>query len=281
MLTAPARHGNNRAVRGVIDFRAAACERGGQRHAGKILLDRDDGLTYPVRALGGPFLRPRAAGHAKAKSGDQTGGDDEAYSYYDRSRRVCAGACYCNGHPYQSRGGGCQDRLEQSVERAIYRHPTGGCLISLDGFDENNRPTNQTRTYSNLFNAEAVFTFDGYGRGTADFPTVTNIIVPGPNAPPVAQPGVSLSTGSGNFTYSVGPKNTVTVTLTDPVFKTLPALQSSTVIDRVVLEGHFGPNGVTLVKSDGAIEILTPSAGSPFPRICERSVILLSDHSRF
>ena len=158
---------------------------------------------------------------------------------------------------------------------------TGGCLISLDGFDENNRPTDQTRTYSNLFNAEAVFTFDGYGRGTADFPTVTNIIVPGPNAPPVAQPGVSLSTGGGNFTYSVGPKNTVTVTLTDPVFKTLPALQSSTVIDRVVLEGHFGPNGVTLVKLDGAIEILTPSAGSPFPRICERTVILLSDQSRF
>jgi hypothetical protein len=158
---------------------------------------------------------------------------------------------------------------------------TGGCLISLDGFDQNNRPTDQTRTYSNLFNADAVFTFDGYGRGTADIPTVTSIIVPGPNAPPVAQPGVGLSTGGGNFTYSVGPKNTVTVTLTDPVFKNLPALQSSTVIDRVVLEGHFGPNGMTLVKTDGAIEILTPSAGSPFPRICERSVILLSDHSGF
>ena len=25
--------------------------------------------------------------------------------------------------------------------------PTGGCLISLDGFDQNNRPVNSTRTY--------------------------------------------------------------------------------------------------------------------------------------
>jgi hypothetical protein len=158
---------------------------------------------------------------------------------------------------------------------------TGGCLISLDGFDQNNRPTTQTRAYSTLFSSEVVYTFDGRGRGTADFPTVVNMIVPGPNAPPVAQPGVGLSTGGGNFTYSVGPKNTVTVTLTDVVLKNLPALQSSTVIDRVVLEGHFGPNGMTLVKTDGAIEILTPSAGSPFPRICERSLVLLSDHPRF
>jgi hypothetical protein len=157
----------------------------------------------------------------------------------------------------------------------------GGCLISLDGFDQNNRPTTQTRTYSNLFSTDVVFTFDGYGRGKADFLTVVNMIVPGPNAPPMAQPGVSLSTGGGNFTYSVGPKNTVTVTLTDPVFKNLPALLSSSTIDRVVLEGHFGPNGMTLAKTDGAIEILTPSAGSPFPRICERSFVLLNSRERF
>jgi hypothetical protein len=157
----------------------------------------------------------------------------------------------------------------------------GGCLTSLDGFDQNNRPITQTRTYSTLFNTNVVFTFDGYGRGTADLLTSVNLIVPGPNAPPVAQPGVNSSTASGNFTYSVGPKNTVTVTLTDLEFKNLAALQNSTVIDRVVLEGHFGPNGITLVKTDNAIEILTPSAGSPFPRICERSFVLLSDHSRF
>ncbi len=142
----------------------------------------------------------------------------------------------------------------------------GGCLTSLDGFDQNNRPTTQARAYSTLFNSEVVFTFDGHGRGTADFLTVVNMIVPGPNAPPVAQPGVGLSTGGGNFTYSVGPKNAVTVTLTDPEFKNLPALQSSSTIDRVVLEGHFGPSGVTLVKTDGVIEIITPSAGSPSPR---------------
>jgi hypothetical protein len=158
----------------------------------------------------------------------------------------------------------------------------GGCLTSLDGFDQNNRPTTETRTYSTLFNTNVVFTFDGRGRGTADLLTSVNLIVPGPNAPPVARPGVSSSTASGNFTYSVGPKNTVTVTLTDLEFKSLPALQSSTVIDRIVLEGNFGPSGITLVKTDNAIEILTPSNGSPpFPRICERSFVLLSDHPRF
>jgi hypothetical protein len=163
---------------------------------------------------------------------------------------------------------------------------TGGCLISLAGFDENtNRPKDQTKTYSNLFSTDVVFTFEGNGRGKADFRTVVNMIVPGPNAPPVAQPQVSLSTGGGNFTYSVGPKNTVTVTLKDPEFRNLPALQSGSTIDRVVLEGHFGPFGVTLVKTDGvktdgAVEIITPFNGSPFPRICERSFVLLSDRPR-
>jgi hypothetical protein len=163
---------------------------------------------------------------------------------------------------------------------------TGGCLISLDGFDQNNRAVNSTKTYSNLLSSDVVFTFHGNGMGTADFRTSVTIIVPGPNAPPsVPPPGVSLSTGGGNFMYTVGPKNTVTVTLTGPEFKNLPALQSGATIDTVVLEGHFGPNGMTLVKTDGAIEILTPFAnsvhGSPFSRICERSFVLLSGHQRF
>ena len=85
--------------------------------------------------------------------------------------------------------------------------------------------------------------------------------------------------------YSVGPKNTVTVTLTEPEFKNLPALQSGATIDTVVLEGHFGPNGMTLGKTDGAIEVLTPFGssvhGAPFPRICERSFVLLRDQPRF
>jgi hypothetical protein len=158
----------------------------------------------------------------------------------------------------------------------------GGCLISLDGFDQNNRPVNSTRTYSNLSSSDVVFNFHGDGTGTADFRTAVTIVVPGPNAPPsVPAPGVGLSTGGGNFKYSVGPKNTVTVTLTDPEFKNLPALQSGSTIDRVVLQGHFGPNGMTLVKTDGAIEILRPFTGSPFPRICERSFVLFRDQPRF
>jgi hypothetical protein len=160
---------------------------------------------------------------------------------------------------------------------------SGGCLISLSGFDENNRPIDQTRTWSTQFYADSEYTFDGKGRKTSNNDTVVNIIAPGPNTPSVAIPSVGLSTGGGNFTYAVGPKNTVTVTLTDPVYKNLngPAVGLSATIDKVVLEGHFGPNGVTLNKPDGAVEILTPSAGSPIHRICGRSIVLLSDHPRF
>ena len=74
-------------------------------------------------------------------------------------------------------------------------------------------------------------------------------------------------------------KNTVTVTLTDPEFKNLPALQTARLSTKVVLEGHFGPYDMTLGKTDGAIEVLTPFGnsvhGSFFPRICERSFVLL------
>jgi hypothetical protein len=158
---------------------------------------------------------------------------------------------------------------------------SSGCLISLGGFDQNNRPIDQTRTYSNMGTNDVVFTFDGYGRGKAEFLTSVTVIVPGPNPTPI--PSVGLSTGGGNFTYTVGPKNTVTVTLTDPVFKNLdgPSAGLSSVIDKVVLEGHFSPSGVTLTKIDGAVEILTPPTGSPFPRICGRSFVLLSDRPRF
>ena len=118
-------------------------------------------------------------------------------------------------------------------------------------------------------------------QGNANFLTVVTIIVPGPNPTPI--PSVGLSTGGGNFTYTVGPKNTVTVTLKDPVFKNLngPSAGQSSMIDEVVLEGHFGPDGLTLVKTDGAVEILTPPTGSPFPRICGRSFVLLNDRPRF
>lgn len=158
---------------------------------------------------------------------------------------------------------------------------SGGCLISLSGFDQNNRPLDQTKTYSNMITSDVVFTFDGYGRGKAEFQTSVNVVVPGPNPTPIPQ--VVLSTGGGNFTYLVGPKNTVTVTLTDPVFTNLNGASAglSSVIDKVVLEGHFGPNGVTLTKTDGAVEIITPPTGSPFPRICGRSFVLLKGRERF
>jgi hypothetical protein len=52
---------------------------------------------------------------------------------------------------------------------------SGGCLVSLSGFDDNDRPIDQTRTYSNMFTTDVVFTFDGYGSGNADFlAVVTN-----------------------------------------------------------------------------------------------------------
>lgn len=92
-----------------------------------------------------------------------------------------------------------------------------------------------------------------------------------------------MSTGSGNFSYYVGPKGTVTVTLINPSFKILngPSAGLISVIDQVVLEGHFGHSGVTLVKTDGAVETVIVSNGFTFPRICERSFVLLSGRQRF
>jgi hypothetical protein len=177
-----------------------------------------------------------------------------------------------------------EDRASNSQLSGQYAGTSsGGCLVSLNGFDGNNRPIDQTKAYSNMFTSDVVFTFDGHGRGNANFLTNVNIVVPGPNTPSVAIPNVGLVAGGGNFTYSVGKKNRVTVTLTDPVFKNLngPSAGLSSTIDEVVLEGHFGPNGVTLTKTDGAVEMITPPTGSPFPRICGRSVVLLSDRQRF
>jgi hypothetical protein len=158
---------------------------------------------------------------------------------------------------------------------------SGACLVALSGFNENDQPIDPTTSFSNVFSADVVFTFDGHGRGNANFTTYTELRVPGTNASFV--PLQSLSTAEGNFTYSVGPKHTVTVTLTDLTHKIFTGISagSTAVIDHIALDGHLGTNGLTLVKTDGAAEIVTPSAGSPRQRICERSFVLLSDRERF
>jgi hypothetical protein len=158
---------------------------------------------------------------------------------------------------------------------------SGACLVALSGFNQNDQPIDPTTSFSNVFSADVVFTFDGHGRGNANFTTYTELRVPGTNASFV--PLQSLSTAEGNFTYSVGPKHTVTVTLTDLTHKIFTGISagSTAVIDHIALDGHLGTNGLTLVKTDGAVEILTPSAGSPVHRICERSFVLLSDRERF
>jgi hypothetical protein len=157
---------------------------------------------------------------------------------------------------------------------------SGACLVALSGFNQNDQPIDPTTSFSNVFSADVVFTFDGYGRGNANFTTYTELRLPGTNARFV--PLQSVSTAGGNFTYSVGPKHTVTVTLTDLTFKILTGISAgvTVVIDHIALDGHLGTNGLTLVKTDGAVEILTPSAGSPVHRICERSFVLLSDRER-
>jgi len=157
---------------------------------------------------------------------------------------------------------------------------SGACLVALSGFNQNDQPIDPTTSFSNVFSADVVFTFDGHGRGNANFTTYTELRPPG-NASFV--PLQSLSTAEGNFTYSVGPKHTVTVTLTDLTHKIFTGISAGTtaVIDHIALDGHLGTNGLTLVKTDGAVEIVTPSAGSPRQRICERSFVLLSDRERF
>ncbi len=156
---------------------------------------------------------------------------------------------------------------------------SGGCLASLAGFDANDRPNEPTKTFSTVVTSESVYTFDGYGRGKAEFSSVS-IYVPGPNG---FTQQVLLTAGGGNFTYSVGPKNTVTITLTDLVFKNLngPAAGQNSMVDKFVLDGHFSPYGITLTQTDGAVEMATPPTGAPVPRICGRSSVLLRDHPRY
>jgi hypothetical protein len=63
---------------------------------------------------------------------------------------------------------------------------SGGCLVALSGFDENDRPIDQTTSYSTLISSEVVYTFDGYGRGISDTTNVETR-VPGPNTSFVPQ----------------------------------------------------------------------------------------------
>lgn len=156
---------------------------------------------------------------------------------------------------------------------------SGGCLASPAGFNTNDRPNDPAKTFSTMVTSESVYTFDGYGRGKAEFDAVS-IYVPGPNG---FTQQVSLTAGGGNFTYAVGPKNTVTITLTDLVFKNLngPAAGQNSMVDKFVLEGHFTPHGITLTQTGGAVEMATPPAGASVPRICGRSSVLLRDHPRY
>lgn len=156
---------------------------------------------------------------------------------------------------------------------------SGGCLASPAGFNANDRPNDTTKTFSTMLTSEAVYTFDGYGRGKAET-TSASIYVPGPNG---TTQQVSLTAGANNFTYAVGPKNTVTIIFTDLVFKNLngPAAGQDSMIDKFVYEGHFTPDGITLTQGEGAVEMAIPPAGAAVPRICNRSYVLLRDHPRY
>jgi len=57
---------------------------------------------------------------------------------------------------------------------------SGGCLASLAGFDANDVPKDQTKTFSTLVTSESEYTFDGNGTGKAEFDTAS-IYVPGNN----------------------------------------------------------------------------------------------------
>jgi hypothetical protein len=123
---------------------------------------------------------------------------------------------------------------------------SGGVWRRRAGSNSNLTPIDSTTSYSTTVSADVVFTFDGYGNGTANFTNI-DIRVPGPNA---FGPQATLSNGlNNNFTYSVGPKNTVTVTFNDLTFNLVggPSTGFTATINQVVLDGQFGPNGVTVV----------------------------------
>jgi hypothetical protein len=157
---------------------------------------------------------------------------------------------------------------------------SGGCLAATSGFNPNLTPIVATTSYSTLVSADVVFTFDGYGRGTANFTNI-DIRVPGPNA---FGPQATVSNGlNNNFTYSVGPKNTVTVTFAYLTFNLVggPSAGFTATIDQLVLDGQFGPNGVTVDENDGAIETVSVSNGVSYSRICGRAFVLLNSRAGF
>jgi hypothetical protein len=147
------------------------------------------------------------------------------------------------------------------------------CLFSPSGFNPNLTP--QGSSFVNAFNVQAVLTFNEDGTGSIHG---RNVVITYSHLPSGA-PNASSDEFTAPFTYSVAPDRSFTLVfgpfagtiLTGPragqTF-TIPAVPTVGLIAR-------GRKSATLATDTTDIEVITYSNGDSFPRICERSRVLL------
>jgi hypothetical protein len=147
------------------------------------------------------------------------------------------------------------------------------CLFSPSGFNPNLTPKGSS--FVNAFNVQAVLTFNGDGTGTINGRNVTNTFSQLPSGPPDA----SSDEFTAPFTYDVNPDRSFAVVF-GPFAGTIltgPRAGQTFTIPTVLTSGLIakGRKSATLATDTTAIEVITYSNGDSFPRICQRSRVLL------
>lgn len=147
------------------------------------------------------------------------------------------------------------------------------CLISASGFNPDLTPKGPSNVSS--FNVQGVITFNGDGTGTEQ---ARNVVVIH-SILPSGTPSVRSDEFTTPFTYTVAPDRTFTL-LFGPIEGTeltgTRAGQTFT-IPSVPAVGLIAKGGksATLATDTPNVEVITFSTGERFPRICQRSRVLL------
>ena len=151
---------------------------------------------------------------------------------------------------------------------------TGGCLYSPLGFNDNLTPRGSS--FVNSFNAQGIRTFNGDGTGTV---RIRNNVSVAFSFVPFGTPGASATDTTAPFTYSVAPDGSfsmVTGPLTGTILTGSRAGQTIT-ISPISEAGLIAKDNQSLTYASDTtqVKIITFSNGDSFPRICQRSRVLL------
>jgi hypothetical protein len=147
------------------------------------------------------------------------------------------------------------------------------CLVSPSGFNPNLTP--QGSSFVHAFNVQAVLIFNADGTGTI---RGRNVSITHSHLPSGA-PSASADEFTAPFTYTVAPDRSFTVVF-GPFAGTVltgPRAGQTFTIPTVSTVGLIakGRKSATLATDTTDIEVITYSNGDSFPRICERSRVLL------